>query len=89
MTESGERTVTEHGTVDLTGVRLEAGHEYQLKIDLTSRGRGYGKSTGCICTEKTGCSEDPSENPCAVCRALDPYEPCPVVGFGAGEEVDR
>lgn len=87
MTESGERTVTEDGTIDLTGVRLEADHGYRLTIDLTSRGRGYGKSTSCICTTETGCPED--ENPCLPCSLLDPYEPCPVVGFGDDEEVDR
>lgn len=61
----------------------------RLEVDLTPRARGYGKITPCICTTETGCPEDPTENPCAVCRGLDPYEPCPVVGFGDDEEVDR
>lgn len=42
----------------------------------------------CICS--TDCPEDPAENPCPVCRLLDPYAPCPVVGFGGDEsEVSR
>ena len=36
----------------------------------------------CICTD--WCSESYADNPCAYCRELDIYEPCPVVGFGCG-----
>ena len=32
----------------------------------------------CVCTD--WCGED--ENPCPVCVRLDPYLPCPVVGYG-------
>lgn len=35
---------------------------------------------GCTCTDH--CPE--SDNPCPHCRAMDPYDPCPVVGFGCG-----
>lgn len=36
---------------------------------------------GCICTDY--CTEDES-NPCPHCRAMDVYDPCPVIGFGCG-----
>lgn len=87
MTKNIRRTITEHGTLDLTGLRVEAGEEYRIEVDVTSRGRGYGKSISCTCTEETGCPE--VDNPCLPCALLDIYEPCPVLGFGDGEEIDR
>lgn len=38
----------------------------------------------CICTNE--CDEVPEQNDCAYCRALDIYDPCPVVGFGCGSD---
>ena len=40
----------------------------------------------CTCTSY--CPEDPEENPCAFCRDLDIYEPCPVIDFGCGKDCD-
>ncbi|HWO60244.1 MAG TPA: hypothetical protein VNO31_09445 [Umezawaea sp.] len=40
----------------------------------------------CTCT--TDCPEDPAESSCPVCRERDPYDPCPVVGFGCGAGCD-
>ncbi len=40
----------------------------------------------CVCTDM--CPEDPESNDCAHCRHLDPYDPCPVVGFGCGSDCD-
>jgi hypothetical protein len=34
----------------------------------------------CTCTDY--CPE--SDNPCAYCKTLDIYDPCPVIGFGCG-----
>lgn len=41
---------------------------------------------GCICTNE--CDEVPEQNPCAYCRGLDIYEPCPITGFGCGSVDD-
>lgn len=37
-------------------------------------------TTVCACTTNTGCGEY-DEAGCDYCRALDPYLPCPVLGF--------
>lgn len=44
------------------------------------------RRTKCSCT--TDCPEDRDENTCPVCRLLDPYDPCPVIGFGCGDGCD-
>ncbi|WP_104116953.1 hypothetical protein [Arthrobacter sp. B1805] len=38
----------------------------------------------CTCT--SFCPEDRDENECSHCRLLDPYDPCPVIGFGCGSD---
>lgn len=77
-----------HDVLDLTGVVVRAGHRYAVEVDLTPRAcaRGHDKTISCVCTTETGCPADPTQNPCVPCSLLDPYQPCPVVGFGAGEE---
>lgn len=42
------------------------------------------KPEACTCTNH--CPE--SDNPCPHCSRLDPYDPCPVVGFGCGASCD-
>ena len=38
----------------------------------------------CTCTNF--CSDDVSLIDCLHCKTLDPYDPCPVVGFGCGSD---
>jgi len=40
------------------------------------------------CTCVNQCPEDYVENNCSYCRTMDPYEPCPVIGFGCGSDCD-
>lgn len=43
------------------------------------------KRTECICgTTQLVCPEDPEMNDCGFCTELDPYDPCPVYGYGCG-----
>lgn len=44
------------------------------------------QSKDCICgTTQLVCPEDPKMNDCTFCTTLDPYDPCPVYGYGCGE----
>lgn len=36
----------------------------------------------CICAALKDCAE--TDNPCPYCRTLDPYSPCPELGYGCG-----
>lgn len=40
------------------------------------------RPANCTCTDY--CPE--SDNPCPHCRQLDPYDPCPITGFGCGTD---
>ena len=52
------------------------------KAELAKLEPANAESAECICTDS--CPEDAAENPCPPCRTMDPYEPCPVIGFGCG-----
>ncbi len=43
---------------------------------------GLRPALACTCTDM--CPE--TDNDCAHCSSLDPYDPCPVVGFGCGSD---
>lgn len=54
----------------------------EIRLALIRQGPPSNDPTDCICAALKGCDE--TDNPCPHCRALDPYDGCPQLGFGCG-----